>query len=134
MLQACILLRDAKAVTGCTKDLVGEIAQSLLNVSFLVSPFFLRLNDGLFVMFSSISCWQAGARALAIHERCKGQDQEIEELKKALASKEDDLRVAREACDLYQVDFQRADGERVAAENQAKKAEEDVNTLRATRA
>lgn len=53
---------------------------------------------------------------------------------RALASKEDDLRVAREACDLYQVDFQRADGERVAAENRAKKAEEDVNTLWATRA
>lgn len=42
---------------------------------------------------------------------------EIEELKRALESKEEDLRVAWEACDLYQANFQRVDGERVATEN-----------------
>ncbi|KAI8542848.1 hypothetical protein RHMOL_Rhmol08G0171500 [Rhododendron molle] len=32
VLQSCILSRDARVVKGCTEDLVGEIAQSLLNI------------------------------------------------------------------------------------------------------
>ncbi|KAI8560047.1 hypothetical protein RHMOL_Rhmol04G0224600 [Rhododendron molle] len=74
-----------------------------------------------------------GRPALAIHERYKGQDLKIEELKKALESKKEDLRVAPGACDLNQVDFQRVGGERVATENQARNAEEVTDVLRATR-
>ncbi|KAI8535327.1 hypothetical protein RHMOL_Rhmol10G0165500 [Rhododendron molle] len=62
------------------------------------------------------------------------QEAEIEELKQALAQKEDDLRVARETCDLYLTDFQKCDGKRVLVEARAAKAEEDAKTLRTTRA
>lgn len=86
------------------------------------------------VIFSSISYWQAGARALAVNDRCKVQEQEIGELKQALEQRDDDLKVARETCDLYLADFQRCDRERVLAEGKATKVEEDTTTLRVTRA
>lgn len=84
------------------------------------------------IIFSSISYWQAGARALAINDKCKAQEQEIEELKQALAQRGDDLKVAWETCDLYLADFQKCDRERVLAERRAIKAEEDATTLRVT--
>jgi hypothetical protein len=66
--------------------------------------------------------------------RNKAQEGEIEELRQVLGQKEDDLKAARATCDLYLSDFQRVDKERVLAEGRATKAEEDANTLRATRA
>lgn len=69
-----------------------------------------------------------------INERNRAREQEMEELRQALAQREDDLRVAREACDLYLSDFQRSDRERALAEDRAKKAEEDAQTMRVTRA
>ncbi|KAI8549142.1 hypothetical protein RHMOL_Rhmol06G0003700 [Rhododendron molle] len=84
--------------------------------------------------FSSILCWQVGTRALAVNRRCKVGEQEIEELKKDLTQREDDLRMARETCDLYLVDFQKCNRDRELAEGRATKAEQDATTLRATRA
>ncbi|XP_058216401.1 uncharacterized protein LOC131327310 [Rhododendron vialii] len=107
MLQGSILPRDARAVTGLTEDITAEIAQALFN---------------------------AGARALAINDRCKKQEEENDKLARELARKEEDLKLARETCDLYLADFQRCDRERVEAEARAAKAEEDANTLRVTRA
>lgn len=133
VLRSCILPRDARAVKGCTEDLTGEIAQTLLNVSPYSSLLPVRLND-VFYNTSCISCCQAGARALAINDRYKRQEQEIEELKHALATREDDLRVAWETCDLYLANFQKCDRERALVENRATKAEEDATTLRVTRA
>lgn len=71
---------------------------------------------------------------MVIHERYKGQNLEIEDLKKALEAKEEDLRVARGACDLYQADFRRVDGEQVAAENRDRNAKDATDVLRATQA
>ncbi|KAI8542847.1 hypothetical protein RHMOL_Rhmol08G0171400 [Rhododendron molle] len=64
---------------------------------------------------------KAGARALVNNATCKGQEQEIEELRKALATREDDMRVARGTCDLYLANFQRCDRERVVAEIELRK-------------
>lgn len=72
VLRSCILPRDAKAVSGCTKGLVREIAQSLLNVSFLVFWFFSSVECWLFVTLSFVSYRQAEAQALVINDRCKG--------------------------------------------------------------
>ncbi|XP_058219567.1 uncharacterized protein LOC131330082 [Rhododendron vialii] len=107
MLQGSILPRDARAVTGLTEDITVEIAQALFN---------------------------AGARALAINDRCKAQEKETEKLNRELARKEEDLKLARETCELYLANFQRCDRERVQAEGRAAKAEEDASTLRVTRA
>ncbi|XP_058191440.1 uncharacterized protein LOC131308517 [Rhododendron vialii] len=107
MLQGSILPRDARAITGLTEDITAEIAQALFN---------------------------AGARALAINDRCKKQEEENDKLARELAQKEEDLKLARETCDLYLAVFQRCDRERVEAEARAAKAEEDANTLRVTRA
>lgn len=51
LLCSCVLPRDAKLVTGSTNDLVGELAQSLLNVRLIIPSFFPLLNAWLFVMF-----------------------------------------------------------------------------------
>ncbi|KAI8550601.1 hypothetical protein RHMOL_Rhmol06G0120000 [Rhododendron molle] len=107
LLRLTILPQDGKTVNGCTEDLTGEIAQALL---------------------------VAGARAFAINNRSNAREAEIEKLKLALAQKEDDLRVARETCGLYLASFQKFDRERVLTEDRARRAEEDANTLRATRA
>lgn len=48
--------------------------------------------------------------------------------------REDDLKMARETCDLYLADFQRCNRERVLAEGRATKSEEDTTTMRVTRA
>lgn len=69
-----------------------------------------------------------------MNDRCKAREREVEELKQTLAQREDDLRIARETCELYLADFQRCDRERLLAEAKADKAEENANTLRATRA
>lgn len=71
---------------------------------------------------------------MAIHDRYEEQGSEIQELKNALARREEDLKVAREACDLYQADFGKAEQERQTAKNRARNAEEALNALRATRA
>lgn len=44
------------------------------------------------------------------------------------------MKVAQEACDLYHANFGKAKQERQAAKNQTRKAEEELTTLRATRA
>lgn len=53
-------------------------------------------------------------------------------MKKALAAKEEDLKVAWGACDLYQADFVKADRKRLAGKNRARIAEEALTALRAT--
>ncbi|KAI8563842.1 hypothetical protein RHMOL_Rhmol03G0140700 [Rhododendron molle] len=130
MLWGCILPRDAKAIQGLIEDITGEIAQALFIVSCYCSAFYsFRLG-----VCTSIFYWQAGARALVVNDRCQAQEQEIEDLKKALAQMEDDLKIARETCDLYLADFQRCDKERGLAEGRATKAEEDATTVRVTQA
>lgn len=80
LLRSTILPRDAKTVSGCTEDLTGEIAQALLAVSCYCSSYIASGLKFAHVIFS-FSCWQAGARALAINDRSKAQEREMEELK-----------------------------------------------------
>ncbi|KAI8567496.1 hypothetical protein RHMOL_Rhmol02G0126900 [Rhododendron molle] len=70
MLWGCIFPWDAKAVQGLTEDITGEIAQALFT---------------------------AGARALAVNDRCKGQEERVLAEGRATRAEEDTdtLRVTR---------------------------------------
>lgn len=133
MLRGSILPKDAQVVQGLTEDITTEIAQALFTVSWYCFALCSFWFGCLHLVNLSTFCWQAGAWALVVNERCKAQEREIEKLKQALGQREDDLKIARETCDLYLEDFQRCNREKVLAECRATKAEEDATTLRVTR-